>query len=38
MCSLIEPTEINIDGDSIDLEMRVTEGPSGLSEPCTYQW
>ena len=22
-----EPTEINIDGDSIDLEMRVTEGP-----------
>lgn len=25
--SRIEPTEINIDGDSIDLEMRVTEGP-----------
>ena len=25
--SHIEPTEVNIDGDSIDLEMRVTEGP-----------
>ena len=25
--SNISPTEINIDGDSIDLEMRVTEGP-----------
>ncbi len=28
MCSLASNlTEINIDGDSIDLEMRVTEGP-----------
>ena len=25
--SSINPTEVNIDGDSIDLEMRVTEGP-----------
>ena len=25
--SNIEPVEVNIDGDSIDLEMRVTEGP-----------
>ena len=25
--SNINPAEINIDGDSIDLEMRVTEGP-----------
>ena len=25
--SSINPAEINIDGDSIDLEMRVTEGP-----------
>lgn len=27
--SRIEPTEVNIVGDSIDLEMRVTEGPQG---------
>lgn len=25
--SRIEPVEVNIDGDSIDMEMRVTEGP-----------
>lgn len=27
--SRIDPTEVNIVGDSIDLEMRVTEGPQG---------
>ena len=25
--SRVTPTEINIDGDSIDLEIRITEGP-----------
>ena len=23
----LDPVEVNIDGDSIDLEMRITEGP-----------
>ena len=33
----IEPVEVNIDGDSIDIEMRVTEGPQArLNHVCIY--
>ena len=32
----LQPTEVNIVGDSVDLEIRIFEGPAGSYQPCTY--
>ncbi len=33
----LQPTEVNIVGDSIDLEMRIHRGRTGSHQPCAHK-